>query len=200
MQVRCSGAPPQANSHTALPTLDVLRGEIDRIDDAMLDLIERRASLSATIAASKRGDGRLKLRPRREAEVVDRLTHRAGGVGAEMIADVWRTLMSRSLDAQAPMDLVLAEDGDAGETARLAIQDAVRLRFGPAPRLRWAADADEALRAARDTEAVALIVLPHAPRPDDVLVVFDAVCAGNHTAYAIGRIAPEDVVPREHKR
>lgn len=172
-------------------TLGDLRFEIDRIDDAMLDLVERRMTVTASIAALKNGDGanRLRLRPRREAEVVDRLTRRAQGAPPEMIGHLWRTLMSYSLESQAPMHLVLHTNGD-----RLAMQDSVRARFGPAARIRWAADAGEALEAARDGEAVAVVC---ERRGDEDLLVFDTIPCGAGVAYAIGRVAPEDVVPQE---
>ena len=184
---------PRAVPHT----LDALRGEIDEIDDALLDLIERRVSASASIAALKQaeGDRRLKLRPRREAEVVARLTSRARAVEPEMIGHVWRTLMSCGLQTQAPMQLVLCGEGD-----RLAMQDRTRARFGPAARLRWAADQGEALEAARDAEVVAVIAAPVPPEVDGGLRVFDSFPAGGQTAYAVGRIAAEDVAPREPGR
>ena len=51
------------------PNLDALRSEIDRIDDALLELVEQRLAASLAIAARKDADGDrlLKLRPRREA-------------------------------------------------------------------------------------------------------------------------------------
>jgi chorismate mutase len=60
-------------------SLEALRREIDRIDDSLLDLIEQRLAASDSVAALKQseGDGRLKLRPAREAAVLTRLVERA---------------------------------------------------------------------------------------------------------------------------
>lgn len=180
------------------PTIEDLRSEIDGIDDALLDLVERRMSVSASIAALKEAGGkrRLRLRPRREAEVVDRLTRRAQVAQPEMIGHLWRTLMSYSLQGQAPMRLILHTDGD-----RLALHEGVRTRFGPAARLSWADEADQALDAARNGEVVAVLGAPLSGAPgDEGLRVFDEIDCGTHTAYAIGRVAPEDVVPPEPPR
>lgn len=184
------------NQHKrAIPqTLGDLRGEIDRIDDALLDLVERRMDVSASIAALKAEDdgNRLRLRPRREVEVVEDLIRRARSAPPELIGHVWRTLMSYSLQGQAPMHLVLHTNGD-----RLAMQDSVRARFGPAARLSWASDARQALDIARDGEAVAVV---SEPLGDGELLVFDTIPCGANIVYAIGRVAPEDVVPQEADR
>lgn len=176
-------------------SLNSLRGEIDRIDDALLDLIERRGTLSASIAALKatEGEGRLRLRLRREAEVIDRLTRRANPANRRMVADVWRALMSHALQSQAPMRLVLNGPGSViGD--RLAMQDAVRARFGPAAVLHWVDDAAMALDLARTSEAVAAILQPDAPDLDDGdLAVFDRIDTEAGPVWAVGRVAPDDI-------
>lgn len=179
------------------PCIEDLRSEIDAIDDALLDLVERRMSVSASIAALKDAGGgrRLRLRPRREAEVVDRLTRRARVSNHEMIAHLWRTLMAYSLQGQAPTRLVLHTDGD-----RLAMHESVRARFGPAARISWADEADCALDAARDGEVVAILGTRMDGAAGEDLRVFDEIHCGTSTAYAIGRVAPEDVVPPEARR
>lgn len=180
------------------PEIENLRSEIDGIDDALLDLVERRMSISASIAALKdRGAGpRLRLRPRREAEIIDRLTRRARVANPEMIGHLWRTLMAYSLQGQAAMRLVLHTDGD-----KLAMHEGVRARFGPAARISWADEAGAALDAARDGEVIAVLGAPVHVAPDETdLRVFDEIDCGPSTAYAIGRVAPEDVVPAEARR
>lgn len=182
-------------------TLATLRRDIDGLDDALLDLIERRVAASAAVAALKdrEGSGLLKLRPRREAEVVDRLQRKASGAPPEMIAHVWRTLMSYGVQAQTPMRLVVHAAGD-----RPVLQERVRARFGPAAQLCWAADADEALAAARDGEAVAIldedgeamaILSEDGARENDAVRVFDTIAIPDgRRLCALGRVAPEDVV------
>lgn len=184
----------QPQSIDALPSLDELRGQINRIDIDLLDLVERRVSLSARIAMLKQADPMLKLRPRREAELIAGLTARAKAIEPELITHVWRTLMSCSLQTQVPMHLVLADNAGLDVHDRLAMQDRVRIRFGPVAALRWAADAPEALDAARTTETVAVIASSRPPDVDGDLTIFETITAGPLTAYAVGRIAPEDLV------
>ncbi len=86
------------------------RAELDRIDDEILDLIERRLAVSAEIATIKdaEGDRRLKLRPRRQAQILDRLKARAKRTPPALVEQVWREIMAHSLQAQAQTELVLA--------------------------------------------------------------------------------------------
>lgn len=177
-------------------TLSHLRCEIDRIDDALLELVEARLSAARAVASAKTADGSafLKLRPLRESQVVTRLAARARHVDPVLIREIWRALMAHGLQGQACTAIVLHASDE-----RLALQDAVRMRFGMAAPLRWAAGEAAAIAAACDEEAVAVIVRDEAPAFEDApafgkerLVVFDTWATGNRTAYAIGRIAPED--------
>ena len=91
---------------------------------------------------------------------------------------------------QARMHLVLHCEDD-----RVALQAAVRNRFGPAPALRWAACERDALDVARREEAVAIVARDGAPDlAGTSLRVFETVRVGEATAYAIGRVAPADIV------
>jgi 3-deoxy-7-phosphoheptulonate synthase len=174
--------------------LQTLRREIDAIDDSILELIERRLAASAAVAASKdaEGDGRLKLRPRREAEVIGRLAARSQAPHA-LIAQVWRTLMSHGLQAQARTEIVVCGGRD-----RLSLYEMIRERFGPAAPVRWVKDPAEALAAARTSEAVAVLsdhLLPTLEGEDE-LIIFDTLEEkdGKPVARCIGRVAPEDAV------
>lgn len=177
------------------PNLDVLRSEIDRIDDALLELVEQRLAASLAIAARKDadGDGLLKLRPRREAAVIARLVSRARTASPELVTQMWRGLMAHGLQAQLRTELVLCTSGD-----RAALQERVRARFGAAAPIHWADAPADAIAAAREREAVAIIErsLPIALEEDDNLIMFDALHNedGSLLAVAIGRVAPEDAI------
>ncbi|MEN9499161.1 MAG: hypothetical protein RIS83_980, partial [Pseudomonadota bacterium] len=68
-------APPIAD-----PALQALRAEIDALDDAMHDLLMRRAAVVARMAASRaKTGGGSPLRPGREAAVLRRLLGRHQG-------------------------------------------------------------------------------------------------------------------------
>ncbi|HEX8668844.1 MAG TPA: 3-deoxy-7-phosphoheptulonate synthase [Allosphingosinicella sp.] len=179
-------------------TLASLRAELDRIDDAILDLIERRLAASGEIAARKdaEGDRHLKIRPKRQAAILERLQAKAERASAELIGVVWRELMAHSLQAQARTEMVLTADDNPE-----LLEARVRAHFGLAAPIRWAASPADAIRHALTEEAIA--VLPH-PLPDSGgdLRVFDVLRAedGKPVAYAVGRVAEEHIVESIHAR
>ncbi len=172
--------------------LTQLRAELDKIDDQLLDLIEQRLSASAGIAAAKddEGDQRLKLRPKRQAEILARLGQRAERAKPELIANVWREVMAHSLQAQAATELVLAPCDDSE-----LMEARVRAHFGSAATVRWATSAAQALRSAQVGEAIAILAEP-LEGGDEQLRVFDVIADdnGQAAAYAIGRVAEHDVL------
>ena len=176
---------------TPSKTLPALRAELDAIDDQILALIEHRLAASEAIAEAKVSDGLLKLRPRRQAEVVARLQSRAGRAPAVAIAAIWRELMAHTLQGQARTELVLC----AAERCEL-LEARVRLHFGAAFPLAWARDREEALRRAQQGEAIAVLVDQLAAGEAAPLIVFDIVrgAEGEAVAFAIGRVAPEDAL------
>ncbi len=175
--------------------IEALRSEIDRLDDALLELVEQRLAASLAIAALKQAEGRvyLNMRPRREQAVIERLVKRARNAPPEVIAQIWRTVMSHSLQAQVRTELVLCSSGD-----RAALLQQVRTRFGDAAPIRWVADCSQALEAARTSESVAVIApdLFDCAQVDAPIFVFDTLRdrEGNTVAIAAGRVAPEDAI------
>ena len=134
--------------------LDSIRTEIDRIDDALLMLIEERMAAAHAVAIAKQSEntGRLNLRPARESQVIDRLAARSEAVPAEGVASIWRALMAVGLQAQARTEIVV----HAAEQPVL-VTDQARRRFGCSAPLLAACDPEEALDHARAREAVAVI-------------------------------------------
>lgn len=183
--------------------LGALRAEIDRLDDALLDLIDQRLAASHAVARQKQAtdDGRLKLRPRREAAIVERLAARAKLASPELVNHVWRELMSFSLQAQTRTEMVLCASRRPD-----ALKEQVRDRFGWAAPVRWAATPAEALEAARSAEAVA--VIEHDVdaawwvdlKDEKSLTIFDALwdSEGRLDAAMVGRVAPEDITDDRH--
>ena len=174
-----------------LQGLAALRAELDRIDDEILDLIEQRLAASADIAAQKdaEGDRHLKVRPKRQAQILERLKTRAGSAKPELVAEIWRELMGASLQAQARTDLVLAPC-DQPEL----LEARVRAHFGSAPPIRWAGSTAHAIRAALVGEAIAIVAEPISEEGE--LRVFDVLTTedGRAFAYAVGRVAAADTV------
>lgn len=186
---------PQDQSQAPAPGADLktLRDEIDRIDDRLLELIERRLSHVLAIAEVKRhlAAAAILLRPDREVEVLSRLSDRAAALRQDTISILWRELMGVSLQAQRRTELVLHATRQP-----IRVTDATRQRFGCAWPIMIAAEAHEALGAARDREAVAVIELDSQSRwwtelfDDPDLMIFDRVLdeAGETLALAIGRL------------
>ena len=154
------------------------RQAIDSLDDELLRLIERRFALSLRIAALKTGgDRRLKIRPRREAEVLRRLCASATTATPELICHVWRELMAHSVQAQVVTQLVVHAPG-----ADADLVDRVRERFGRAAPVIQAASPAEAIECARDAD-------------EPALSIFDLIETGSGPVLLLGRIAAEDIQP-----
>lgn len=127
------------------PSLEVLRGEIDEIDDALHALIMRRAALQRAIARAKAADGAGEtrfLRPEREAAILRRLASRhQGDYPLAVVLRVWRELITAGLSVQSPITVdVLGADNP------VAYWDLARGFFGATARMRLAATASALLR------------------------------------------------------
>lgn len=92
-------------------SLAELRGEIDRIDDAIHDLIRRRASVVEEVRRVK-GKDNIFLRPGREAAILRRLMNRHdGGFPLPSLVRMWRELMSGFLNLQQDIQVVACGTG-----------------------------------------------------------------------------------------
>lgn len=183
-------------------SLQTLRSRIDALDRELLGLIEQRLALSASAAACKTSDdrSRLRLRPRREAEILDRLVAEATAPEA-LVRRVWRELMAFGLHAQGATDLVIHAP------QRLAtVLEQTRARFGSAASMQQSLDIQQCLAVARTREAVAIIELHPLSNwwvdldKDPMLRIFDAIRdeGGDILALAVGRVAKEDAPPAPH--
>jgi chorismate mutase/prephenate dehydratase len=120
-------------------TLEELRGEIDRIDDALHDLLIRRADVSLAIAKVKQpaapgGNGALipALRPAREAAILRRLLARhKGDLPPQVLVRIWREIIAASLRVQSRFHLhIYAGDNHSG------LADLAHAHFGSQTPLR----------------------------------------------------------------
>ena len=78
--------------------LNDLRATINRLDDEILALVQRRMTLAGDIIAAKQGHAA--YRPGREAAVVERLAAAAPDLPRQLVANVWRQLMTASTALQ----------------------------------------------------------------------------------------------------
>jgi chorismate mutase / prephenate dehydratase len=138
------------------------RGEIDRLDDELAALLQRRAALAREIGGLKQGAPA--YRPEREAEVLRRVAQKPGALPAERLSAVFREIISacRSLE-EAIRVSYLGPEGTFSEQA-------VRKHFGRAVEALPTASVDEAFRRAESGAAQ-----------------FTVVPAENSTEGAIGR-------------
>jgi len=125
--------------------LQPLRTEIDRLDDEVLDRLNRRAELARRIGAIKQGAA---YRPEREAQILRRLTEcNAGPLDSETIGRIFREVMSACLALEQP--LTIAYLGPRGTFS----ESATRKQFGTAPTLADMATIDEVFRAVESGNA-----------------------------------------------
>ena len=175
-------------------SLAALRAEIDAVDDAVLDLLRRRRALTARIGRAKAaGEAVLRLKPDREAAVLQRLCDRVEPSMRTMTRAIWREVMSAGLAEQEDMEVLVW----TGEHAPHLLMEA-RHRFGAHPRLRLVETPQAALEAAAQGAAVAVLALDDPwwtrladDHPD--LWAFEMVRrpgTGEALALAVGRVDP----------
>lgn len=140
------------------PALQALRAEIDALDDAMHDLLMRRAAVVVRMAASRAKDGiGSPLRPGREAAVLRRLLARhAGALSRGAVVRIWRHIFMAHTAIQGAFIAAVAASGETAKTLALA-----REHFGTATPLSAFASPAQALAALSASKAsVAILPAP----------------------------------------
>ena len=146
---------------TTAPPLDHLRAEIDRIDQAVLDLLIERSNVVRRIGEVKDDgpDGRSALRPAREAQILRRLAERSGArFPAPVLVRMWRELIAALTRLQTPLSVTVF----APKERALQVWDLARDHFGSATAMVAVDRPLQALRALADGSAtVAVLPLPN---------------------------------------
>ncbi|GAA0575966.1 chorismate mutase [Caenispirillum bisanense] len=136
-------------------SLDLLRREIDRIDDAIHDLIMERTAIVERVRAAKRNG--VILRPGREAAILRRLLDRHDGhFPKASVVRIWREIISALTNFQAPLTLaVYMPERGAGFLAL------ARDQYGAYTQTQTYASAGQVARAVMDGEAsVGILPVP----------------------------------------
>jgi chorismate mutase len=110
------------------PSLADLRTEIDRIDEAMHQLLIERGEIIDRLITVKRSQdaGSSAFRPAREAEMMRRLVKRHKGIlPLDTVESIWRVIISTFTYAQAPFSV--HADLSAGDAL---MRDSARFHFG----------------------------------------------------------------------
>jgi chorismate mutase len=113
---------------TEAPSLADLREEIDRIDEAMHELLIERSEIIDRLIAVKRSQDSLTsaFRPAREAEMMRRLVKRHKGIlPLDTVESIWRVIISTFTFVQAPFSV--HADLSAGDAL---MRDSARFHFG----------------------------------------------------------------------
>ena len=152
-----------------LPTLDDLRREIDEIDDAVHDLLIRRAEVSRAIARVKQpaagvGRGSLgpALRPAREAAILRRLIARhKGDLPPQVVVRIWREIIAASLRVQSKFHLHVFGGKNGTD-----FHDLARAYFGSLAPIRTHPRAALVVQAcAEEPDSLGLLPLPEIEEP-----------------------------------
>ncbi|MCW3476991.1 chorismate mutase [Limobrevibacterium gyesilva] len=110
---------PQA-PNDATAQLAALRLELDRLDDAIHDLLMQRADVVVRVAALG-AKGRVAFRPGREAEIIRRLLRRhAGPLPRRLLSRLWRELFAATTSMQGPYVITVCETGAGNEFVQCA--------------------------------------------------------------------------------
>lgn len=141
--------PPQDHWRGGLPAL---RAELDRIDDAMHDLLMQRALVIEHVARSGKPAA---FRPGREAQIIRRLLARHGGsLPRQALFRIWRELLAGTTAMQGPFTMAVSETDPGGGMTQLA-----REHFGTLTPLRTHGSPGGALTEIRNHSA-SVAVLP----------------------------------------
>ncbi|WP_165072333.1 prephenate dehydratase [Desulfovibrio sp. ZJ200] len=99
-------AAPAQESPASAQRLSAIRGEIDRVDQALLALFNRRAALSLEVGRIKAHASDIIFKPLREREVLDGLAARnPGPLPEEHLRAIWREIFSSSRALQRPQNV-----------------------------------------------------------------------------------------------
>src|SRR5919108_5078441 len=114
-------------SHSEMTSLEDLRREIDRIDEAMHGLlIERADIIDRLISVKQTQETGSAFRPAREADMMRRLVDRHRGIlPLDTVESIWRVIIATFTYVQAPFSV--HADLSAGDAA---IRDSARFHFG----------------------------------------------------------------------
>ena len=130
--------------------IEKLRAEIDKLDDELASLIQRRAGLAQDIGHLK--GGAPAYRPERESEILRRIAGKSGPLAAERLLTIFREIISacRALEQSIRVSY-LGPEGTFSEQA-------VRKHFGRAVEGLASASVDEAFRSAESGAAQFTVV------------------------------------------
>ncbi len=141
--------------------LAALRAELDRLDDAVHDLLMRRAEVVAQVASTK-PNGASPLRPGREAAIIRRLVARhTGSLPAQAVVRISRELLAATTAMQGAFSIAVCEPGPGA-----VFTQAAREQFGALTPMRAHGSAAQAIAdVSAGRAAAAVLPLPNDTEP-----------------------------------
>ena len=111
----------QPDPAEAPPSLPALRAELDRLDDALHDLLMQRARVVTQVASLSTQGRKIPFRPGREADILRRLLARhAGPLPRRLLPRLWRELFAATTAMQGAFVITVCEPDPPGGFATLA--------------------------------------------------------------------------------
>jgi chorismate mutase / prephenate dehydratase len=168
---------PAGQDGWRLGDLPALRAELDRIDNAVHDLLMRRAKVVELVARSGKPAA---FRPGREASIIRRLLARhQGALPAASVVRIWRELLAATTAMQGGFSLSVCDADQGAPMTQLA-----REHFGALTPLRACASAGQALVDVSEG-AASVAVLPY---PSDSDTWWVALLHHEPRLYVIARL------------
>jgi chorismate mutase-like protein len=165
--------------------LDDLRQEIDRVDDAMHDLVMRRAAIVEEIGTLKGKSGGPLMRPGREAMILRRLAARhSGAFPFTVIARLWREMISTLLRLQGPFNLAIFVPDDEQEASKF--RAIAREQYGHSTPMLACHSYGQVLKLVSEGKAAAGI-LP-LPTHDEAQPWWPTLARGNNAPRVVARL------------
>lgn len=96
------------------PSLAELRAQLDRVDDAIHDLLMQRAGIVGQVAQLA-ARGKVAFRPGREADIIRRLLARhTGALPRRVLPRMWRELFAATISMQGLLSIAVSEPEPGG--------------------------------------------------------------------------------------
>lgn len=150
-------APPEPGELS----LEQLRGELDRLDEGLHELLIERSEVVMRLCRARLKSG-VALRPGREAAIIRRrLAHHRGPLPRSTIVRIWRELLAGTTAMQGPCSVAVAETDPALGYAALA-----REQFGALTPMRVHRSARQAIaELSAGRAAIAVVPAPAESEP-----------------------------------
>lgn len=150
-------------------SLDILREEIDSIDEKIHALLMRRAGIASDVKDVKKASLEQKnfIRPAREAQILRKLVEKHDGIFPNtLIVRIWREIISATLSLESDFTVAVISPDDLKSS--LAYELLARSYFGMDTPIRSVGTESGVLRSVRDGKSsVGVVPVPHDDRFSD---------------------------------